>query len=217
MPTTSSEPHFRTRDVTIPTILVGVLFVSLCWRMQRPGGVNRSMLEFYADLVLWLSLPLACVCWWQAIELSRGRAKLLAEIRIQAERLDEDVLDQIAEAVQRYAIFMIDPQGYVLSWDRAAERLLGYTTAEVNGRHISLFYSEPDARREKPGHDLAEAAIGGRSDDECWLVRKDGFHFKASVAIVAIRDPDGALCGFTNVIREDASNPAYPEPSLSMS
>jgi PAS domain S-box-containing protein len=216
MPTTSSDPHFRTRDVAIPTILVGVLIVSLSWRIQRPVEINRSALDRYADIIFWLSLPLAGLNLWHAVELSRRRAELLAELRTQAERIDEDVIDQIAEAVQRYAIFMIDPQGYVLSWDRAAERLLGYTTAEVNGRHISLFYSEPDARQEKPGHDLAEATISGRSDDDCWLVRKDGFHFKANVAIVAIRDPDGALCGFTNVVREDASNPAYPESSLSL-
>jgi PAS domain S-box-containing protein len=205
LPTTSNR-SFIIGSVAVPSLLICVLSFALYRQFLRPVAVPRPPSELYSDLALGVSVGLACVCWGQLFVLSKAHVSDLETLETQLQRHEDQELSQAAEALQRYAIFMLDSKGYVASWDRDAERLLGYTTGEAISRHISLFYSEADARQGKPAHDLMTATTEGRSDDERWMVRKDGFRFKSSVAIVAIRDPTGNLCGFTNVIREEGKD-----------
>ena len=99
----------------------------------------------------------------------------------------------LVETVRDYAIFLLDRDGYIVSWNAGAERLKGYSSDEIVGKHFSVFYPEEDVRAGKCEHELAEAARGGRSEDEGWRVRKDGSRFWADVVITALRDDDGAV------------------------
>src|SRR5437870_8642014 len=86
----------------------------------------------------------------------------------------------LVEGVREYAIFMLDPQGYIVTWNAGAERIKGYTAEEVVGKHFSFFYTPEDAAAGKAEHEMRVAAEEGRSEDEGWRVRKDGSRFWAS-------------------------------------
>jgi formate hydrogenlyase transcriptional activator len=105
-------------------------------------------------------------------------------------------------AVKDYAIFMLDSQGYVLTWNAGAERIKGYTEKEIVGQHFSKFYISEDIEARKPAEELRKAAEAGRVEDEGWRVRKDGSRFWANVVITAIRGTNGELVGFTKVTRD---------------
>src|SRR5947208_14611692 len=89
----------------------------------------------------------------------------------------------LVESVKDYAIFMLDPQGRVASWNRGAELIKGYRAAEVLGRHFSVFYPADAIARGWPEHELQMAKGEGRFEDEGWRVRKDGSLFWANVII----------------------------------
>jgi len=103
------------------------------------------------------------------------------------------------EAVQDYAIFMLDRQGYVISWNLGAERIKGYKPSEIIGQHFSRFYPEDDVRHGKPAWELEVAEREDRFEEEGWRIRKDGSRFWASVIITAIKDSTGELLGFSKV------------------
>lgn len=106
------------------------------------------------------------------------------------------------EAVQDYAIFMLDPHGHICSWNSGAQRIKQYTASEIIGRHFSCFYPEEDKRRGKPEMELVAAAKEGRFEDEDWRVRKDSSKFWANVIITAVRDASGQLVGYAKVTRD---------------
>jgi PAS domain S-box-containing protein len=108
----------------------------------------------------------------------------------------------LVDAVQDYAIFMLDPDGRVINWNSGAKRIKGYESAEIIGKHFSCFYPEDDLRNGKPAWELEVAAKEGRFEDEGWRVRKDGSRFWANVIITAIRDHTGQLIGFGKVTRD---------------
>jgi PAS domain S-box-containing protein len=106
----------------------------------------------------------------------------------------------LVERVQDYAIFALDPSGYILTWNTGAERLKGYTVDEIIGKHFSIFYPKEDLW--KPPYELEVAITKGRVEDEGWRVRKDGSYFWANVLITALRDDSGELLGFAKVTRD---------------
>jgi PAS domain S-box-containing protein len=108
----------------------------------------------------------------------------------------------LVEAVEEYAIFRLDTDGHVVSWNTGAERLKGYTRAEILGEHFSTFYT-PEARNDGvPERNLARAAEDGSTEDEGWRVRAEGSRFWANVTITAIRNDDGEIEGFAKVTRD---------------
>jgi PAS domain S-box-containing protein len=117
-------------------------------------------------------------------------------------RVSEARFRLLVEAVQDYAIFMLDAEGNISSWNIGAERLKGYKAAEIVGKHFSSFYPEEDVRRGKPQNELVAAAKEGRFEDEGWRIRKDGSRFWANVIITAVRDGAGNLLGFAKVTRD---------------
>ena len=104
--------------------------------------------------------------------------------------------------VKDYAIFLLDPQGYVLSWNAGAERIKGYRAEEIVGQHFSRFYPEEDVQRGKTQRELTSAAVEGRCEDEGWRVRKDGSKFWANTIITALHDESGILKGFSKITRD---------------
>ena len=138
------------------------------------------------------------------------RLRTIAELRQTTQELQnalklrnsEERFRLLVEAVRDYAIFMLDPDGKVISWNAGAERIKGYQGAEIIGKHFSCFYPEEDLRNGKPQHELVVAAAEGRFEDEGWRVRKDGSQFWASVIITAVRDHTGKLIGFGKVTRD---------------
>jgi PAS domain S-box-containing protein len=106
------------------------------------------------------------------------------------------------EAVQDYAIFMLDQGGCVTSWNAGAQRIKGYKASEIIGQHFSRFYPQDDVRNGKPAWELEVAAREGRFEDEGWRVRKDGSKFWANVIITPIKDSAGDLLGFSKVTRD---------------
>ncbi|HEV3106262.1 MAG TPA: ATP-binding protein [Trinickia sp.] len=112
----------------------------------------------------------------------------------------------LVESVQDYAIFMLDPDGYIASWNTGAQKIKGYHAQEIIGRHFSIFYPPEDLRNGKPAALLLEASEAGRIEDEGWRVRKDGTMFWANVVITAVYTtlPNGKrqLCGYAKVTRD---------------
>jgi PAS domain S-box-containing protein len=108
----------------------------------------------------------------------------------------------LVESIRDYAIFMLDPQGRVTTWNEGARRLKGYEAEEIVGRHFSTFYPPEVAARGWPEHELEVAAREGRFEDEGWRLRKDGTRFWANVVITALRDQSGQLVGFAKVTRD---------------
>jgi formate hydrogenlyase transcriptional activator len=123
--------------------------------------------------------------------------------RIQEElQVSEERFRRLIAEVKDYAIFMLDPEGKVRTWNEGAARIKGYRADEIIGRDYSCFYTSEDIERGKPGEQLKLAAREGRSEDEGWRIRKDGSRFWASVVITALHDQDGRLLGFSKVTRD---------------
>lgn len=113
-----------------------------------------------------------------------------------------ELLELLVESVVDYAIFVLDPEGNVVTWNSGAQRIKGWTQDEIVGRHFSIFYPPDDIAARKPWNELAVAAEAGRVSDEGWRMRKDGSRFWADVVITALRDRDGELVGFAKVTRD---------------
>ena len=116
-------------------------------------------------------------------------------------RQSEERFRLLVEAVQDYAIFMLDPDGYIISWNTGAQRLKGYLGAEIIGRHFACFYPPEDVQNGKPEAGMKAAARDGRFEDEGWRLRKDGSRFWASVVLTAVCDDKGQLIGFAKAPR----------------
>jgi PAS domain S-box-containing protein len=114
----------------------------------------------------------------------------------------DQLFRMLVSSVRDYAIFMLDPNGNVATWNLGAERIKGWTANEIIGRHFSAFYPEEDVRAGKCEMELEVAAREGRFEDEGWRVRKDGSRFWANVVITAVRDEHGELVGFSKVTRD---------------
>jgi len=134
----------------------------------------------------------------------------LAQLQLKAQMLEKELalrrseqrFQLLVEAVRDYAIFMLDPEGHVATWNRGAERIKGYKASDIIGSHFSRFYPEEDLRAGKPQWELKVAAKEGRFEDEGWRVRKDGSRFWANVIITAVHDETGKLIGFGKVTRD---------------
>lgn len=122
--------------------------------------------------------------------------------RFEAAQSNEGRYRLLVEAITDYAIFMLDRDGHVTSWNPGARRLKGYEADEIIGRHFSTFYTEAEKAQNVRALALAEAERTGRFEREGWRVRKDGTQFWAHVVIDALRSPEGELVGFAKITRD---------------
>jgi PAS domain S-box-containing protein len=127
-------------------------------------------------------------------EASRRTEEILLE--------SEERFRLLVEGVKDYAIFMLDPEGHVTTWNLGAQRIKGYEAEEIIGEHFSIFYTDKDVERGHPEEELRVAAAEGRYEEEGIRVRKDGSPFWANVLITALRDEQGNLRGFAKVTRD---------------
>ncbi len=131
--------------------------------------------------------------------------------RDEAVRRSEERLRLLIESVSDHALYMLDPRGYVTTWNVGAERLKGYSANEILGKHFSLFFPPEAVSARQPEHELEVAARDGRFEDESWRVRKDGSRFWANVVVTAIHDDKGTLVGFAKVTRDLSAQRAAHE------
>jgi PAS domain S-box-containing protein len=154
--------------------------------------------------------------WWDGsiapLRMDGGVGLLVTEreLATQVERVPDDAValgdatrfQLLVDSVQDYAIFMLDADGRVATWNPGAERIKGYRAEEIIGQHFSRFYAPEDLERGKPDAELKVASTTGRFEDEGWRVRKDGSRFWASLVITRVADPSGRLLGFAKVTRD---------------
>jgi len=133
-------------------------------------------------------------------------AKRSAELR-----RSEQLFEQLVNGIRDCAIYMLDPTGRIVSWNPGAERIKGYTAAEIIGRHLSTFYTEEDRNNGAPARALQIAEEQGKFEAEVWRVRKDGTAFWANVLIDPIRSEDGTLMGFAKITRDMTERRAMQE------
>jgi len=154
--------------------------------------------------------------WWAnviitALRDARGRLQGFSKITrdLTARRETEDRLRQseekfrlLLEGVEDYAIFMLDAEGRVTSWNAGAERILGYRDAEIVGHSFERFFAPADVAAGRPAEELRSAMLHRRSEDRGWRLRKDGSRFWAEVVVTALRDSEGRMRGFAKVVRD---------------
>jgi PAS domain S-box-containing protein len=161
---------------------------------RRFGPADRQFVAGLAD---------ACAIALERAQLFASERELRARAEETAALLQRfDQLRLLVDQVRDYAIFMLDREGVVRTWNRGAERIKGYRAEEIVGSHFSRFYPEADVLAGKPARMLERAAAEGRVEDEGLRVRKDGSLFRADVVITALRDADGELRGFAKVTRD---------------
>jgi len=129
------------------------------------------------------------------------------------EPLSWDDYRLLVENVVDYAIFMLDVDGNIVTWNAGAKQIKGWSADEIIGKHFSIFYPPEDLAANKPQNELRLVAERGRIEDEGWRVRKDGSRFWANVVVTALRDRDGALRGFGKVTRDMSQRRAQLDAS----
>jgi PAS domain S-box-containing protein len=174
-----------------------------CWVVRRDGS------RFWAGVVITaMAEPDGTILGFGTVvrDLTGRR---LAEERLRAGATELETANVELEQFRRlilsvrdYAIFLLDPGGYVTTWNPGAEHAKGYTAEEIVGRHFSAFYTDEDRARDHPAEELRIAAEVGRYEEEGWRIRKDGSRFWASVLLTAVRDPDGTLVGYAKITRD---------------
>src|ERR1051325_7895431 len=107
----------------------------------------------------------------------------------------------LVEAVTDYALYLLDLDGTIVSWNSGAQRIEGYTADEIIGNNFSLFFTPEHLAAGKPAHALQTAKKAGRFEAEAWRVRKDGSRFWASAVLDAVRGNDGKVIGFAKITR----------------
>lgn len=138
----------------------------------------------------------------EAVAASSGDAGVSPPSRKPAPSMSDERYRLLVEAVTDYAIFMLDADGYVASWNKGAQRCKGYEPHEILGQHFSRFYTDPDRARGLPATALATAAREGRFENEGWRLRKDGTAFWANVVIDPIYGPGQEILGYTKITRD---------------
>ena len=171
-------------------------------REQEARAGGRSVLGLTLGLTLFVgvALVLAARASLSRVAATYRAASRAAEERARALAEAEERFRLFVEGVRDAAIYMLDPEGRVRSWNSGVERIKGYRPEEIEGRHFSLFYTPEDVAAGLPERELREAAERGQTELESWRVRKDGTRFWASVTVRALRGEGGRLAGYAKLV-----------------
>lgn len=192
LPSPFREQLAGTRQmVMVPLLFEGTVVATVTVSRRRRKRFREADLDTLRELG-----KVAVTALRNAVRLAEAEA-VAEELRTSEERFR-----LLVEGVRDYAIFMLDPEGHVTSWNQGAERIKGYSEDEIIGRHFSTFYPPEDVAGGKPARALATAQNEGRYLEEGWRMRKDGSRFLASVTITALHDEAGRLRGFAKVTRD---------------
>ena len=151
-------------------------------------------------LVLSVIVTFTGIVWYNSCLLNKR--DVLREETEQILLQSEERFRLLISSVKDYAIFMVDPAGYVTSWNDGAAYIKGYRAEEIIGRHISTFYTPEEIQEGEPAYNLARAREEGRFEKEGWRLRKDGTTFWANIVFTAVYDPRGEILGFSKVTRD---------------
>jgi len=160
-------------------------------------GLRKDGSEFPVDIML---KPIETEAGLAVVSFIRDASEQRAAQ--EALRQNDLRLRAIVESIVEYAIYLLDREGYVMTWNPGAQRIKGYTQEEVLGLHFSRFFTREDIERGRPAELLRRAAAAGRVEEEGWRVRKDGSRFWANVIMTAIRDSAGEVMGFSKITRD---------------
>ena len=198
--------RFGQRGVT--TTSAAICAMALWYTLHRESGpfADLPRNEMLLLLLVFVSTIVVTGLMLSAVlaQLQAAREELETRVRERTALLAESErrFRLMVESVVDYAIFMLDPRGHIASWNPGAERIKGYSAAEIIGEHFSRFYPPEEIARGRPQRALELASREGRFADEGWRLRKDGSPFWASVVISAVRDEQGTLLGFAKVTRD---------------
>jgi PAS domain S-box-containing protein len=160
-------------------------------------GLRKDGTEFPVDIML---KPMETRAGVVTLSFVRDATEQKAAMEM-VQRHDQQ-LRSIVESVRDYAIYLLDRDGYIMTWNPGAERIKGYTAEEIIGKHFSVFFTEEDRERDRPADLMRSALEKGRVEDEAWRLRKDGSRFWADVVLTAIRGSLNELIGFSKVTRD---------------
>ncbi|MGD0736197.1 MAG: sigma 54-interacting transcriptional regulator [Terracidiphilus sp.] len=160
-------------------------------------GLRKDGSEFPVDIML---KPMETAA--GPVVLSFVRDVTEQRAALEALRRNDQQLRSIVESIRDYAVYLLDADGCVVTWNPGAERIKGYQAEEILGKHFSRFFTHEDVERGRPAELLRLAALRGRVEEEAWRVCKDGSRFWADVVLTAIRDDTGAIAGFSKVTRD---------------
>ncbi len=160
-------------------------------------GVRKDGSEFPVDIML---KPMHTI--GGVVTLAFVRDATEQRSAIEAARRQDLQLRSVVESVRDHAIYLLDKDGNILTWNPGAERIKGYTAEEIVGKHFSRFFTQEDRDRNRPEELLRLAGERGRIEQESWRVRKDGSRFWADVVVTAIHDAGGQVIAFSKVVRD---------------
>lgn len=198
-----------TAAVSVPTAIWLMLIVPQALSLPSPEDLRHEIVarkrvqEALATAKMELELRVEN----RTADLMKANETLVAEIAQRAEtedrlRRSEEQFRLVVERVRDYAIFSLDPDGFIASWNVGAESIKGYKVEEIIGQHFSRFYPREEIDRDKPVLELREAEAKGWAHDQGWRLHKDGSRFWADVVITALRNGRGELIGFSNVTHD---------------
>ncbi|OAI55090.1 hypothetical protein AYO44_02825 [Planctomycetaceae bacterium SCGC AG-212-F19] len=184
-------------------------FASLWFLIPPRGSLAVHASEHQVGFVLYLAVSFGIALLGGAMRAAERRAQqaageagLQVQERTKELRTSEERFRLLVESTTDYAIFLLDAEGHVASWNPGAARIKGYTAEEIIGQHFSRFYTAEDIQAAKPPRELETARREGKYEEEGWRLRKDGSRFWANVLITALRDEAGNIRGFAKITRD---------------
>ncbi|NTV74689.1 MAG: PAS domain S-box protein, partial [Holophaga sp.] len=182
----------------------------------RLAGMVKMITAAVSFMTVWplmrlLPKIMAVPALTQVLEMDRALTTEQQEKRLMAGQLraTEDRFRLLVEGIKDYAIFLVDPEGLVTSWNPGAERMTGYASHEALGRHVSRFFRPEDVAANLPERILREAAAGGRVEEDGWRMHKDGTPFRVNGVTTAFYDTRGRVQGYAKVVRDTTAQAAH--------
>jgi len=180
-----------------PTLGSSRLFKGQIDAMERNQAVEFE--EHFPTIDLWLRVTIApnprgFVTMFRDVTAARKAQEALHE--------SQTSFRMMVNSVKDYALFMLDAQGHVSSWNEGAARIKGYQAEEIIGQHIRRLYMPEDAKAGRPEHNLQKARLCGSATDEWWRCRKNGSPFWASLTVTAMYDEEGKLQGYAKILQD---------------